>query len=302
MAGANHTANYTAILMRFPADTNDPAWRLTSDEVTAYASAWKRGLNWTTSPGRWVPSPPNPIPSSLVAHAGALWRGGEWYTWDPIPGWINTPPVTIPPGQQPMGLSKSRPKNAAVGMALSEMPFLYTPSQAVTLRVTVKPASSTSAYVVEDQPPTGWTISNINEGGVFDTANGKVKWGLFFDNQARTLTYQVAPPAKAAEVGSFRGTANFDGLNEVVIGGERQMVLQPPRLNAWQLTVQPDGSVRLDLEMPTGIRFVVEASADLVHWEMIADQVTDGPVFTLQDDASAATARSRFYRTKYLPQ
>ncbi len=61
--------------------------------------------------------------------------------------------------------------------------------------IEVVPPAATQVYAVEDGPPTGWTVSNIDSGGVFDTGTGTVKWGPFFDNQSRTLGYEVTPPA-----------------------------------------------------------------------------------------------------------
>ena len=48
------------------------------------------------------------------------------------------------------------------------------------------------------------------------------KWGLFFDNTRRTLTYTATPPAGETGTKTFAGLASFDGTN-VAIGGARTL-------------------------------------------------------------------------------
>ena len=68
-----------------PADL-DGDWRLTINEVTGYGGAWKSGTIW--------PNEPNPISINYLTRAGAIWKGGEKYTWDANigqtpQGWVN---------------------------------------------------------------------------------------------------------------------------------------------------------------------------------------------------------------------
>jgi hypothetical protein len=105
---------------------------------------------------------------------------------------------------------------ASATRVLSTCGYLAGVSNTVT--ITVTPCTNTSAYAVEDVPPTGWTVSGINNGGSWDSVNHKVKWGPFFDNTARTLTYQVTPPAGQTGVVQFTGTASFDGADQATGG------------------------------------------------------------------------------------
>lgn len=105
--------------------------------------------------------------------------------------------------------------------ATSQLPAIYVPGTPFTVTVDVRPDTGVFAYAVEEKPPTGWTISNINSGGTLDVINAKIKWGPFFDDQTRTLSYQVLPPASAQGNVVFTGTASFDGLG-IPIGGQRQ--------------------------------------------------------------------------------
>ncbi len=99
-------------------------------------------------------------------------------------------------------------------------PPAYTQGQSVVVWISVAPLASDRVYAVEDAPPDGWTVSGINYDGNFDAVNGMVKWGPFFDNQARVLTYTVSPPSNAISLQMFEGRASFDG-SSVPIAGDR---------------------------------------------------------------------------------
>lgn len=101
-------------------------------------------------------------------------------------------------------------------------PTGYTPDVGVPVTIAVAPTSTTNVYAVEDTPPDGWTVSNINEDGSYDTITGKVKWGPFFDNLDRTLSYTATPPTGTAGTQTFAGTGSFDG-SDVTITGDRTL-------------------------------------------------------------------------------
>ena len=94
----------------------------------------------------------------------------------------------------------------------------------MTVAIAINPGAVVQTYSVEDSPPSGWTVSNISANGQWDDVNKKVKWGVFFDNSTRTLTYQVTPPIGETGAKSFSGDASFDGVNEV-IGGDSMIEL-----------------------------------------------------------------------------
>lgn len=48
--------------------------------------------------------------------------------------------------------------------------------------------------------------------------NGKVKWGPFFDNVARSLTCQLTPPVGPTNRVCFGGTGSADGVNSTICG------------------------------------------------------------------------------------
>ena len=102
---------------------------------------------------------------------------------------------------------------------MRSLPDSYTPEQPVAVSVAVTPNNSVLAWAVEEGPPDGWVVTNINEAGTWDSVNKKVKWGPFFDANARTLSYTATPPAGESGTKTFDGTASFDG-NSVTIEGD----------------------------------------------------------------------------------
>jgi hypothetical protein len=193
-----------------PADTNSN-YLMAINEVTAYSSAWITGQTW--------PTPPNPIPIEYVTNAGYLWRMGEVYHCDltKTPPWV---PGPAPAGevQKDSIVSEQGPVLLGMGSVIRDLADTYTPSVPMSVSISVSPNSATLVYAVEDTPPVGWVVSNINESGQWDSVNKKVKWGPFFDSNIRTLTYQATPPAGESGTKAFSGTVSFDG-NNVSIGG-----------------------------------------------------------------------------------
>jgi hypothetical protein len=108
--------------------------------------------------------------------------------------------------------------------AIRDLPNSILPGATVTVTITLDPPPGTSVAAAEDQPPTGWTVSNISDSGTFDQSAGKVKWGLFFaPSIPSVLTYDVT-------VGSwspcFAGSVSYDGVG-TAIGGEACAAVVP---------------------------------------------------------------------------
>jgi hypothetical protein len=108
---------------------------------------------------------------------------------------------------------------AGTGSAVSSFSAsCYTPGAGLGVNISVTLDASTQVYAVQDAPPSGWTVSNISSGGSFDAVNKVVKFGPFFDNTARTLSYTATPPAGSSGSGSFGGVASFDGSSVSITG------------------------------------------------------------------------------------
>lgn len=107
---------------------------------------------------------------------------------------------------------------AVGGFATRQLPAGYSPAVKFTVSILAVPTLGTTVYAVEDTPPSGWAVGLVNSGGAYDLLNGKVKFGPFFDNTARTLTYELTPATNATGTVNFSGVASADGANTTVQG------------------------------------------------------------------------------------
>lgn len=265
-----------------PADSNQD-FRIILSEVTAYAAAWKAGDSW--------PAGPVPIPLSYVTRAHHIWRRGETYAFNPAAG---APPACWVPTTGGAGGFKI----ATVGGAQRSLFGDMRADAATQVRISATPASDSSGYAVEEQPPHGWTVSNISHEGVFDPARGVIRWGVFSDGAARTLSYTATPPPTVSSVGVFAGQLSYDGKllligaggnfdNSVTINGTAPVTMSSE--------LAPPG-FKLNISGPSGQTGVIEASTDFTNWtEVKSIFIPNGSVeFT---DESPAVGR-RFYRLR----
>jgi hypothetical protein len=241
-----------------PSDNNPADNSISIDEAVAYVLAWRTGASW--------PLAPTEIPLSYAVRTGSLWRGGGAYELNstisgPPAWWVNTsnPNVT---------------ENSGLDSAVSTLPSGYVPGQLLTVSTVVTPGSVLYAYGAEDQPPPGWIVANINNGGVYDAVNGQVKWGLFFDSQPRTLSYQVTPPTNAIGIATFAGQASFDGVVTFNISGQRMTSFgQKPQFGLAELGLAKN--FHIGLQGAQGETFLIEVSTNLSSWSVDATVVLD---------------------------
>lgn len=268
-----------------PADLTPKDNRITIAELSAYYSAWKKGIPWSLGPTN--------IPIEYVTRASALWEAGEYYRqdltvtngaplwWVSIPAPTNTGPAlaslpaqatVTPPAQALMGGADDAPPLAVEAV----LPQVFAPGIAsvVMFHATVK--GSLRAYAVEDFPPAGWRVESMSTGGTYDPVNRKVKWGPFFDRTSRELFYTVVPDRVGAGL-AFTGAGSYDG-RLVTPSGRRTVDLNDPQhpvptparfvlggaLSQWLVSGQP------------GVGYSVESSDDLLEWRPLTNGVADG--------------------------
>ncbi len=133
-----------------------------------------------------------------------------------------------------------------------------------TVSLLVTPNAGVSAYAVEDSVPASLTVSSINGGGSWDSVNRKVKWGPFFDSNARTLTYQVSGSAGSY---TFSGSGSFDG-GSVPVTGDRELMVGPT--GSAEIEVSYNGTIVVDGDttpsIPEGTDFgSVPVGTSVVH-------------------------------------
>lgn len=99
-----------------------------------------------------------------------------------------------------------------------ELPPNYSPGVKFKVTLHAQLVVGTFAYAIQDTPPSGWVVSSISDSGQFDAANKDVKFGPFFDANARTLSYEVTPSLSDTGRKEFAGVASVNGENSVVGG------------------------------------------------------------------------------------
>ncbi len=105
--------------------------------------------------------------------------------------------------------------------ATRNLPEVYAPGVLLSVSIEVDAPPGTGVVGLEDVPPSGWTdVSNISDGGTYDSDNQKVKWPPFFDNFSRTVSYDVTPPGAAVGVQCFTGYVSFDGGQQSTAGDD----------------------------------------------------------------------------------
>ncbi|MCZ7639540.1 MAG: hypothetical protein M5U12_27945 [Verrucomicrobia bacterium] len=279
-----------------PADLDPEDFALTADKLTAYAAAWKRGETW--------PAGPNPIPHSYVSRAGYLWQAGERYVFDPTQGpaplcWVPTAPVPEPDPVVPGHAGAGTVEGGRDPQVHRQMPARWFPGSPTTVRLMVHPPRDTRAWAVEEAVPTGWAVSALDETATFDPATSRIRWGLFLDDQPRSLTYDLTPPQEPAGLARFAGEASFDGTVEPVRGNFEALALQAGRLlRIKALARQADGRVQLVLEGQADQLVTVEASSDLVHWTELPPLLFPGDEAVCEDQPGSQP--HRFYRVRPL--
>ena len=263
-----------------PADNNPDDNTISINEVVAYTLAWRAGTAW--------PSGPAKVPLDYAVRAGALWRSGEGYRLDSTASsapawWVSTNGIS--------GVVSANPNSA-----VRSLPGGYPPGTAFTVTVDVTPPAGVGAYAVEDQPPAGWMVSNISDSGAFDAVNGKVKWGLFFDQTARRLTYSVTPAANSG-MATFAGEASFDGTATVLIGGQYTVGSS----SLVQVGLRPLGGnngFNLSLSGSPNQSLIIQTSTNLKTWDPFTNLTLDGSGI-LDFVIPKGTGEKVFYRAKF---
>jgi uncharacterized delta-60 repeat protein len=262
-----------------PADRSPADWKLTMDEATGYAAAWRSGADW--------PVPPNPILVDYVTRASALWRGGEAYRLDPsVEGpplwWVNTevPPVRQDGEPQPLE-------------AFRRVPPLYVPGQPLEAAIHVTTSPVFRAYAVEEQIPEGWSARAISDGGQVDSVNRLIKWGPFHDATPRTLRYTLVPPTTALGRIALAGSASYDGTLVRIAGCN--MLYCSSRLTWNRRQTQPGWGLQLTGEI--GERYVVERSTDLTTWTGVTTVTNETGTVEVPNVGEPA-ARKCYYRAR----
>ncbi|MDP8243411.1 MAG: hypothetical protein P9L94_04960 [Candidatus Hinthialibacter antarcticus] len=95
----------------------------------------------------------------------------------------------------------------------------FQPGTEIAVSVTVlNPNQAAASTSIEDTVPTGWTVSDISDGG--SESGGTVSWNVSVPFGNTTLTYKATAPAAPAAVNSWSGT-----IGDSNTGGSAVMTL-----------------------------------------------------------------------------
>jgi len=141
--------------------------------------------------------------------------------------------------------------------SVRDLPDYYVPDKALEVNLSIDPGEDSLAWVAEDIPPQGWTVSDISESGVYDTVNKKVKWGLYMDNIPRDFSYKLTPPKEEKAKVTLTGIVSVNGSSYNTIGDDT--LENGPELLLRYLLDRPQGRA-IDANEDT----IVDIS-DLIH-------------------------------------
>jgi|CXWL01.1.fsa_nt_gi hypothetical protein len=182
-------------------------------EVVGYACSWLHGCHDDLAG---------------MTRAAYIWRTGECYCWDESAGnWFPTDCSTSPAnGCCPVGNraddTQGTIPSAALLVSLANNRG-SAPNSARKVLIDLDVPATAFAVALEVNVPSGWKVTNITDGGVWDAGTHKVKWGVFFDDLSRSVGFTAYGPTKGATTrnglssiapsGRWTGLVSVDGIN-----------------------------------------------------------------------------------------
>ena len=178
--------------------------RVELGEMTGYACAWKRGCNDDIA---------------CMTRAAFIWKNGECYCWDQVQqNWYPTscpaPASGVCAGsfsacEAMVLMDRFVPGSVPLVTRVVSQPNLQTGEVVVELHIALPPEGTVVA--LEERIPGGCQVSAVDNAGVFDPVNEKIKWGPFFNEGEvpPVIRYTITTPSTQQAV--FTGEASMDG-------------------------------------------------------------------------------------------
>ena len=193
--------------------------------------------------------------------------------------------------------------------AVRFLPESYRPWHPFTVEVKVTSNSST-AYTLQETPPTGWRIIGVGHGGRYDSISGKV---TFVSDKAGSTTfkYHAFPPRFASGTRTFSGLLTAGGQS-FPVSGDSQIAAEPTRHDddddeqperKCKIKKKKGGDITLQFKPRKGGRWVVEFCDSIARdsWKPLPNAtftITDERDFSIEDTEESAPLR--FYRLRCL--
>jgi hypothetical protein len=268
-----------------PADNAPPDSMISINEFTRYCAAWRSNAAW--------PVGPSPITMDYATRVGYLWNSDPLGYYAFTGSVANAPLCWVSPNT-PKVLARGA-KGFSDSSAVCSMTNRYTASVPITVAIKVTPATNVLAWAVEEQPPSGWEVANVSDGGVFQPVISTVKWGVFYGASPRTLTYEIIPAGNATSMVTFAGKVSFDGVS-IPIGGVRQLLPDAacPSLLSAPVFSKHSGC-QMTLKGPVGGTYILQASTNMTHWINLQTNINTTGTLAITD-TTATNFSLRFYR------
>jgi len=125
-----------------------------------------------------------------------------------------------------------------VSSARRLLPAEYRPGRKLRVGILVQPGRGTTSYVVAERPPTGWTVSEISDGGTYDSATRTVNFGPIAGDRVKLLSYSVTPPDGAKGIQTFLGQLVADGVTTSITGQQTINGPNAKRHPHWRVAVK----------------------------------------------------------------
>jgi hypothetical protein len=199
----------------------------------------------------------------------------------------------------PVGTNSAQATLSVQPQVACSMPAMFTNGVPFTVSISIVPPTGTSFYGVQDQPPAGWPVTQISNGGSY--SGGKVQW-LLGDGLSRTVTYVVRPPANAAGTNHFAGSANFNGTTTLPIVGVRDVYNEAVRLSISTISFFGEPHARVTVYGKEGASYdilVADSAQPGSPWRTNGTVTLSGPSQDWLDVEPLANVR--FYRAKPAP-
>ncbi len=155
-----------------------------------------------------------------------LWLGGECYERTGTNKYENVSCTSN--GKE----TTTKASKGTTATATRSLPGCFTQGQELTVSIALDfPAEAPQVVLLEDEPPAGWTVSNVSNNGTFSA--GKVRWsfvdGLGNYPPPSQVTYTLTPASS--------GTVTFEGAlaspDKSTVEGTNSLEECPLSIDEW---------------------------------------------------------------------
>lgn len=173
-------------------------------------------------------------------------------------GWAGT----LAGNTNPLTLTITRDETVAA--TFEPVPFVtrilpggYISATSLTVTLRVAPEPHVTAYAIEESYPPGWTLKSASVAGEDDPVTGTVRFGPFFANTLRMISYELEVPPRTTGDACFHGVASANGVSSNIIGDQFLA----------KISIYPAGIHPADIQPSDWMLTVDEITMYAAHWK-----------------------------------